>query len=332
MKPFPSRPDRPAGSPADLLKDDQPRNNTFRRDLIAGLRKDPPEVPCKYLYDEEGSRLFDQICELDEYFPSRTELSILDQRASEIRAALGPRCRIVEFGTGSGRKTRLLIEALEDPALYIPIDISRQHLLQAAAQLAVEYQSLEILPVCADYTAPYHLPASRSDYDRTVIFFPGSTIGNFLPDDATDFLRHARLQCGGHSFLLIGVALETDPEILRRAYNDREGLTSAFNRNLLGRAQRELDARVEPDAFAHEAIYNTAEARIEMRLVSTRMQFIEIDAERFPFPPGRAILTEYSHKYSIDGFARLAGRAGFTPLRVWTDPDHRFSLQLFESI
>ena len=317
--------------PETPIADYHPRLDTFRDDFVAGLRARPRELSPKYFYDAEGSRLFDDICELEEYFPTRTELRIMRRFAEQIRAAVGPRRRIVEFGSGSSLKTRLLLDMLDRPAVYVPIEISKSCLREAARQLALEYPDVETLPVCADYTDRFGLPSSSADFDGTTIFFPGSTIGNFRPDEAVGFLDQARRSCGKGCSLLLGAGLQTDQRVLERAYDDTKGVTAAFNRNVLWRAKRELGARVDPQAFEHEARYNALEGRIEMRLVSKVQQTIEVDGERFDFAPGEAILTEISQKFTIEGLRRLAGKAGFQSCHVWTDERQRFSVHYFES-
>lgn len=319
-------------TPTELpIADFHPRLDTFREDFLAGLRRSPRQLSPKYFYDAEGSRLFDKICELEEYFPTRTEIAILRQRADEIREAVGPRRRIVEFGSGSSVKTRLLLRNLRNPAVYIPIEISKSCLRQAARSLGREFPELEVLPVCADYTGTFALPESEAAFEGTTIFFPGSTIGNFLPNQAVAFLQNARRICGGECSLVLGAGLQTDAATLERAYDDARGVTAAFNRNVLWRAKRELGASVNPEAFHHLATYNRDAGRIEMRLVSGVDQAIELDGESFRFKKGDAILTEYSHKFTLAGLNQLAAQAGFVSRKYWTDERQRFSVHYFES-
>ncbi len=320
-----------APRPSIPVTDPNPESADFKADFVAGMRRDQPEIPSKYFYDEIGSRLYEQICDLEEYFPARTEVALLERFGSKIRNAIGPSARIVEFGSGSGRKTRLLLAALNAPAVYIPFDISREPLRKASFKLKSLHPELEILPVCADYTKPFSLPTTETAYHQTVIFFPGSTIGNFLPEKAAQFLAQVRRQCAETCSLLIGIALQTDPGILQRAYDDAKGITARFNRNVLWRAQREFDAQVAPEDFAHQAIYNQDKHRIEMSLVSTREQWITVEREPFPFPEGRSILTEYSYKYTLESFSRLAATAGFRLSHAWTDPDDRFGILLLDT-
>lgn len=318
-------------SSAPALTDLEPEQGNFAADFVEALQRPQPRISPKYLYDRRGSELFDQICELEEYFPTRTELRIMRDNHQAIASAIGPRQRIVEFGSGSGLKTRILLENLDRPAAYLPVEISRECLLKSASRLAQSFPEIEILPVCADYTQELSLPASASVADGTTIYFPGSTIGNFEPSEAAQFLRRIRDCCGHGCKLVIGVALQTDPELLRKAYNDSRGVTAAFNRNLLWRAKRELDAQVDPDAFDHQAVYDEAEGRIEMRLVSAGPQSIEVKGQRRHFAPGSYITTEYSHKFTVEGFATLAQQAGWQQRDVWMDRQQRFSIQYFES-
>lgn len=303
----------------------------FGRALVAGLRTVPKRVPCKYLYDAEGSALFERICDLPEYYPTRTELGLLEHHADEIARHIGDDAELVEFGAGSGVKVRLLLDALARPRAYVPIDISGPHVRAAAGRLAADYPGLAVRPLVADYTRPFRLPALAAGARRRVGFFPGSTIGNFAPDEAVRFLlRASRLLKGGG--LLVGVDLVKDPAVLHAAYNDAAGVTAAFNRNLLARANRELDADFELDRFAHYAFYHPLAQRIEMHLVSLEHQQVRVAGEKFVFAAGEALHTEDSYKYTVDGFRALAMRAGFVPAAVWSDPQQRFSLHWLESL
>ncbi|RZI77308.1 MAG: L-histidine N(alpha)-methyltransferase [Variovorax sp.] len=296
----------------------------FALDLLAGLARRPRSIPPKYFYDAEGSALFDRICELPEYYPTRTELRILKERAGEIAHHIGRGAEIVEFGAGSLTKVRLLLDALEAPQRYLPIDISGEHLESAAARLRADHPGLAVQPVVADYTQPFALPAVAPG-GRRVGFFPGSTLGNFNPEEALAFLRSAArmLEGGG---LLIGVDLIKDPALLHAAYNDAQGVTAAFNLNLLHRANTELGADFVPAHFTHAAFYNAPLQRIEMHLVSQRAQTVNVLGERFVFAEGETIHTENSHKFSIEGLRTLAAKAGFGIGPVWTDPERLFSV------
>ncbi|MEZ5066849.1 MAG: L-histidine N(alpha)-methyltransferase [bacterium] len=303
-----------------------PDTEEFLNDVIAGLSATPRTLPCKYFYDQEGSRLFDAIGDLDEYYLTRTEIAILEAEIEDLARHVGEGSVLIEYGSGSSRKTRLLLDHLESPAAYVPIDISREHLLDAVVRLRRRYPSLRISPVVADYTAHFALPRDLPDA-RRVAFFPGSTIGNFAPEEARAFLaRIARtVRAGGG--LLIGVDLKKDAGTLEAAYDDASGVTAAFNRNVLVRMVHELDAELDPDRFAHAATWNEAEGRVEMHLVSEGRQVVRVGGVDFRFEPGDRIWTESSYKYTADGFARLAAGAGFRVERVWTDPRQRFSVQ-----
>jgi len=297
----------------------------FGREMRACLARKPRRISPKFFYDAAGSQLFDRICELPEYYPTRTELRILGECAGEIAEQIGPGAEIVEFGAGSLTKVRLLLDALESPRRYLPIDISGEHLEAAAERLKADYPQLMVQPIAADYTMPLVLPAPLPGAGKRVGFFPGSTIGNFEPDEALAFLQlAARMLRGGG--LLIGVDLVKDPSLLHAAYNDAQGVTAAFNLNLLRRANAELDTDFDVDGFAHAAFYNAPKQRIEMHLVSRRAQTVSLNGERFGFDEGETIHTEYSHKFTVDGLRGLAVKAGFRPLAVWTDPERLFSV------
>lgn len=297
----------------------------FGHDLARALAERPRRISPKYFYDVRGSQLFDRICDLPEYYPTRTELGILTQRAGEIAAQIGPRAEIVEFGAGSLVKVRLLLDALQSPQRYLPIDISGEHLEAAADALRADYPGLSVQPIVADYTRPFALPPKLEGAGRRVGFFPGSTLGNFDPDEALSFLQQAaRLLRGGG--LLLGVDLVKRPEVLHAAYNDAQGVTAAFNLNLLARANAELGTDFDLDGFDHAAFYNAPLRRIEMHLVSRRTQAVTLHGQRHTIEEGEAIHTENSHKFTIDGLRALAVRAGFGIGPVWTDPDRLFSV------
>ncbi len=296
-------------------------------EVLAGFSRSPKEIHCKFFYDPEGSRLFEQICELEEYYPTRTELAIMRRHAPSMARLLGPRVTLIEYGSGAGLKTPLLLEALEQPVAYVPIDISDGPLRASAARLAARFPSLEVLPLCLDYTSSVELPGIQEAPLRQVVYFPGSTIGNFPPEAAIPFLRNIGELCGPGGALLIGVDLEKDPDVLHRAYNDARGVTAAFNLNLLARFNRELAAGFDIDSFRHQAIYNTADKRIEMYLVSERRQSVTIAGTRVEFDAGEKILTEYSYKYSRERFHQLAATAGWSVEQVWTDDRELFSVQ-----
>ncbi|CAN7338329.1 L-histidine N(alpha)-methyltransferase [Variovorax sp. LjRoot290] len=304
--------------------------SNFGRELFAGLSRGARSIPPKFFYDVAGSALFDRICELPEYYPTRTELRILTECASEIAAQIGPKAEIIEFGAGSLTKVRLLLDALDAPKRYVPIDISGEHLEAAAQRLRDDYPRLVVQPLVADYTMPLVLPARGEGMGQRVGFFPGSTLGNFSPDEALAFLQLAqRLLRGGG--LLLGVDLVKDPALLHAAYNDAQGVTAAFNLNLLRRANAELDTDFDLDGFTHAAFYNAPLRRIEMHLVSRRAQTVTLDGQRFAFDEGETIHTENSHKFTAEGLRALAVKAGFRPAAVWTDPERLFSVHWLQS-
>lgn len=315
----------PSGDCEELERDSA--LDEFRRDLRDGLRRTPRAIPSKYFYDARGSELFERICTCPEYYLTRSETAILETHALEIAALAGIGCTLVELGSGSSRKTRLVLDRLRRPAAYVPVDISSAALASAVHPLRSRYQALPILPVHADYThVNWRLPERAVAAARRLFFFPGSTLGNFHPDDAERFLRHLRHKGSPGDGLLVGVDLVKDPAIITLAYNDRAGVTAEFNRNVLRRANRQLGTDFGVDTFAHEARFDPMAACIEMRLISRVVQNVRLDDTTFPFETGDAIITEYSYKYSLDGFTALAGRAGFTSCAVWTDPEGLFSV------
>lgn len=307
-----------------------PAIDDFLTAVLDGLSKPQKELPCKFFYDEPGSRLFDQICELDEYYPTRTEIGILEDRLGEIAELIDRGAHLVELGSGASVKIRTLLNALPDLAQYTAVDISREYLLQSASTLAEDYPDLDVAAVCADYTAEFEIPVpERRQSSRTVAFFPGSTIGNFSPEAAAGFLKRLRAILGKGSGLLIGVDLKKDLNILRAAYNDSKGVTAAFNMNLLGRINRELGGNFDLDAFRHDAVYLEDPGRIEMRLVTDRPQSVSVGGETFSFAAGEYIHTENSHKFSIPEFRALCDAGGFSPVASWTDSDSLFSVHYF---
>lgn len=296
----------------------------FARDLVAGLSTRPRSISPKYFYDAEGSRLFERICELPEYYPTRTELGILERSVGEMAGLAGSGAEIVEFGAGSLRKVRLLLAAFDAPARYLPIDISGEYLRDAAAVLRREFAALEVRPIVADYTQALDLPPVAGA-GRRIGFFPGSTIGNFTPAEALAFLERAgRVLRGGA--LVLGADLVKDPRVLHAAYNDAQGVTAAFNLNLLVRANRELGANFVPARFAHCAFYNAPQARIEMHLVARERHEVALGGQRFTIEEGETLHTENSYKFTVEGLRALAAQAGFRPGPVWTDPDRLFSV------
>lgn len=306
-----------------------PPSKAFLDDVFRGLERPQKELPCKYFYDEAGSRLFDAICGLDEYYPTRTETALLEAHGAEMAALIGPGVCLIEFGCGSLLKTRLLLDALERPVAFVPIDISDGHLTRSAAALAAEYQGLKVLPMAADFTRPIELPEQARDLTaRRVGFFPGSTIGNFDHPSAVQFLRNVAEMTGKEGALLIGVDLKKDEDILVRAYDDQGGVTAAFNLNIIERINRELNGDFDPRAFRHLALYNDEKGRIEMHLVSRKEQTVTIQDRAFRFQDGETIHTENSYKYHVEEFAGLAAQAGFSVFKTWMDGDGLFSLHL----
>jgi dimethylhistidine N-methyltransferase len=300
----------------------------FSRDVISGLCNSPPSIPPKYFYDTEGSRLFEAICEQPEYYLTRTEIALLECHAGEISRLAGSGCYLIEPGSGNCDKVRLLVDSLR-PRAYIPIDISSEHLQMSAASLADSYPWLDVQPMVGDITCTLELPCIPENA-RRIVFYPGSSIGNFEPEDARDFLGSlARIARKGGA-LLIGVDLQKNTQRLNAAYNDARGVTAAFNRNLLQRINRELDADLDIHAFDHRAFYNHDENRMEMHLVSNCRQSFYVDGHHFEIEDGEHIHTENSYKYTIDQFQALAASAGFTACRVWTDAEALFSMHYLE--
>jgi L-histidine Nalpha-methyltransferase len=306
-----------------------PGEESFRDAVVNGLARPRKAVPCKFFYDERGSALFEEICLLPEYYPTRTEVAILEENADEIAAQMGVYSRIIEFGSGASHKARILLQALDRPAVYVPVDISREHLRDAAASLAEDFPELPVTAVCADYTGPFALPPLPGPAGKRVGFFPGSTIGNFEPDAASRFLANCARILGPGGEMLIGVDLKKDTRILEAAYNDRAGVTAAFNLNLFERINRELDGDLDLDQFEHVAFYNDANGRVEIYIRSLASQHATIAGRRFGFAAGELVHTEYSYKYGVDEFRALAARAGFRPVDTWTDPAELFSVHYF---
>ncbi|HJO73119.1 MAG: L-histidine N(alpha)-methyltransferase [Rhodospirillales bacterium] len=316
---------RPTALPS--FDDLAPDSEDFRSDVLRGLGEEPKNIPCKYFYDECGSDLFQEICGLPEYYPTRTETALLRDLAPQLGALAGPGCSLIEYGTGSSEKMRIVLDALDDPAAYTAVDISREHLLETTTALAEDLPGLAVHAVCADFTQPFEVPdAGTGGTGRRVAFFPGSSLGNFTPEASVAFLATAAGMVGAGGAMLIGIDLKKDEKILNAAYNDAQGVTAAFNLNLLARVNRELGGTFEFGAFRHHAFYNASEGRIEMHLVSTRAQTAEVAGRTFAFGAGETIHTENSYKYGVDEFRALARRAGFTPVKAWTDAEDLFSV------
>ena len=312
--------------PGFAFHDLRPDTGSFLEEVIAGLTRPRKELPPKYFYDERGCALFDAICGTPEYYLTRAETTLMRQRAGAMARRLGARCTLIEFGSGNGRKTRILIEALE-PVAYVAVDIARDQLHATAAEFARDFPRLEVVAVCADYARPLALPAvGAPGARRRVVYFPGSTIGNFTPADAAGFLGSVRGLVGPGGGLLVGVDLKKSPARLNAAYNDKDGVTAAFNLNLLRRINRELGADFDLTAFRHHAFYNEPLGRVEMHLVSLKEQRVTIRGRSIPFSGGETIHTENSCKYSIAEFQALARGSGFEPVECWTDAERLFGV------
>jgi dimethylhistidine N-methyltransferase len=307
-----------------------PSTDMFLRDVCEGLSGEPRRLPCKYLYDARGSQLFEEICEVDEYYPTRTELAIFESSLPDIAAAIGPEALIVEYGCGASVKTRKLLAALEDPVGLVAVDISEPALQEAAVSLRTTFPSLDVSAVVADFTEELNFPLPQRRAKKSVVFFPGSTIGNFSRPEARAFLARQAEFLGPGGGLLVGVDLKKDRGVLEAAYDDRRGVTAAFNLNILAHINRELGANFDLDGFAHRAVYREEPGRIEMWLVAKSSQTVRLNGSSFHFGAGEGICTEYSAKYSIPEFRGMAWAAGFDLDRVWTDPREWFSVHYGE--
>jgi L-histidine Nalpha-methyltransferase len=295
-------------------------------EILDGLTAAQKRISPKYFYDERGSELFDRICSLPEYYPTRTELAVMREHADEIANLVGPHAQVIEFGAGSTLKVRLLLDHLIEPVAYVPVDISADYLVKQAEELARDYPELDVQPVCADFTQPFKLPAHRIPPDRNLVFFPGSTIGNFSPRQALELLEVMAFEARHNGAALIGVDLRKDPVQLNAAYNDRAGITAQFNLNVLARLNRELGADFRLEDFRHRAVYDQEKGRIEMRLVSLRPQRVHVAGTDVEFEKDEYIITEHSYKYSVEEFHALARQAGFRPEQVWCDDQRLFSV------
>lgn len=308
----------------------KPSESNFASDIVEGLGQKPATIPPKYFYDALGSKLFDQITQLEEYYPTRTEISILKKHADDIAQEIGTGSILVEPGGGSCTKVHILLDGLK-PKAYVPMDISSQHLKAASENLAQQYPHLEIHAVCTDFTRQMRVPASAPEGTR-VVFFPGSSIGNFTPTEAHAFLNSIAQLVGDKGYFLIGVDLKKDNTILQAAYDDTLGITAKFNLNVLNRINHELEANFELEQWRHKAFYNEELGRIEMHLISCCNQSVTIAGQRFHFVTDESIHTENSYKYSVDEFISLAAKSGFTSQNVWLDEQSLFSVHLFKAI
>ena len=304
----------------------------FQQDVLTGLSAEQKTLPCKYFYDETGSQLFEAICDLDEYYVTRTEVSLLQNAVGDIAQCIGPEASIIEPGSGAGTKIRLLLDSLEAPRSYTPVEISRETLLQSVESLSAAFPDIAMRPIAGDFDQVFSEPDHfrQPEARKRVVFFPGSTIGNFDRTAALGFLRKLASVVGSGGGLLIGVDLIKDRDVLLEAYNDADGITAAFNKNLLRRINDELDGGFELDRFAHQSIYNENHHRIEMHLVSRCDQSVRVQQQDFRFAEGESIHTENSHKYSITSFAELAAAAGFTLREYWKDSRDWFATLYFE--
>jgi len=310
--------------------DFHPVQASLHDEVLRGLSQPTRSIPPKFFYDERGSQLFDDICGTPEYYPTRTEISILEQHIESISNCIGSNCILVEPGSGSSEKVRKLLDEVK-PHAYVPMDISKEYLLSAAEQLAREYPWLDIHATCIDFTKTMTVPV-RHKQVRTVAFFPGSSIGNFEPHSAVRFLKNIADIVKPSGGLLIGVDLKKESTVLNAAYNDAQGITAEFNLNLLHRINRELHANFDLTRFEHHAFYNETKGRVEMHLVSSDKQEITINGEIFRFSKGDSIHTENSYKYSVEEFELLARMAGFKQVTCWTDGDRLFSVQYYETV
>lgn len=303
-----------------------PEIESFAQDVVTGLSAQPKWMSAKHFYDAEGSRLFERIMGLPEYYPTRSEMSVLREHAAAIADLIPDGAALVEFGSGSNAKIRLLLDAAPELAAYVPVDISAEYLEEQAEELRRDFPDLDILPIAADFTKRFELPAKVRSRPR-VGFFPGSTIGNFEPLAAVSFLRNAARILGRGAVMIIGVDLVKDKATLNAAYNDAEGVTAAFNLNLLTRINRELGADFDLDQFEHRAFYEPKRQRIEMHLVSRKQQKVAMNWKIFEFKRGETIHTENSYKYTPEGFAALARQAGWLERSLWTDSASNFSVR-----
>lgn len=312
------------------LTDLRPQPDDITADAIAGLSRSPRTLPSKYFYDAEGSRLFEAITRQPEYYLTRTELMLLESTMPSIAQAVGARVHVVEFGSGSGRKTELLLDGLEAPVAYTPIEISRTALMDSVTRLGQSFPDVEMLPVCADFTRPVPLPTAAQRPQRTLVFFPGSTLGNFDERDAVQLLTSMRGTMGETGCALIGIDLDKDPAVIEAAYNDLAGVTAAFTLNLLARLNREIGSDFDLDGFHHHAVYARERMRIETALVSDREQTVRIGTREFTFASGEALHVEISQKYTDASFAALAARAGLRVTHGWNDRTDAFGLRLLQ--
>ncbi len=312
------------------LTDLHPSRDDLLGDVLAGLSASPKRLPSKYFYDRRGSELFEEITRQPEYYLTRTELALIEDCAPRVAAAVGPRAHVVEYGSGSGRKTRLLLDALEDPVAYTPVEISRSALVGSVQRLDEEFGPVQMLPVLGDFTQRIPLPEPGREARRVLVFFPGSTLGNLTDAESVRLLKAMRETMGDNGAALIGIDLQKSPALIEAAYNDAAGVTAAFTLNLLVRLNRELGADFDLDGFRHRAVYVPEAGRIETFIDSQRAQTVTVQGRAFAFAAGEAMQVEYSHKYTDEGFAALAARAGLQVVQGWNDPRDWFGLRLLQ--
>lgn len=313
------------------MRTQQNLNTEILNEIIDGLSKSQKSLPCKLFYDEKGSQLFDLICELEEYYPTRTELKIMNDNIEEISSCFCDKSILVELGSGSSVKIRLLLNHLPNIAAYVPVDISSQHLFNSIDYLKSDHPKLVVHPLVADYTKEFSLPDFKLQYKTIDAFYPGSTIGNFTPEEAKPFLKRIAKTCGKKSGLLIGIDLKKDPDILNAAYNDNKNITADFNLNMLKNINTIVNADFDVNSFKHFAFYNEPEGRIEMHLISKINQYVKIGSETISFKKNETILTEYSYKYSIEDFAELI-KGIYSVEKVWVDENKLFSVQFLRAL
>ena len=313
-----------------VITDLHPSPDDILGDVLAGLAGRPKRLPSKYFYDRRGSELFEAITRQPEYYLTRVELALLEESGSEIAEAVGRHAHVVEYGSGSGRKTRLLLDALVDPVAYTPVEISLSALQASVERLDREFDKVEVLPVCADFTQPLPLPGPARAAACVLLVFPGSPLGNLTRDEAVRLLRAMRETMGSNGSALIGIDLQKSPELIEAAYNDAAGVTAEFTLNLLARLNREIGSDFDLDAFVHRAVYEPGAGRIETFLDSLSAQVVRVQDRQFSFAAGEAMHVEYSHKYTDSGFAELAARAGLEVTRSWNDPRDWFGLRLLQ--
>ncbi len=294
--------------------------------IVTGLSRPRKSISPKYFYDEAGSKLFEDITRLPEYYLTNTELGIMEACVEEIAELAGERASLIEFGSGSSMKTRMMLQHLRSPAVYVPVDISEEHLLESQRSIKADFPDVEVIPVVADFTHAFDLPNPTTLPLRNIVYFPGSTIGNFERDEAIELLRVMYQEAGADGALVIGVDLQKDPAVISAAYNDSAGITARFNLNMLRHLNREFGADFNMDSFTHRATYDSDIGRIVMELVSAEKQVVRIGGACIQFDAGEAITTEYSHKYTLDNFETMAAAAGFSVAKVWTDPKQWFGV------